>query len=226
MNEHTFDERSELDTSLAATVVAKLKIAIDTRGHATLVVSGGSTPIGLLACLAESNLAWEKVTVMLADERWVPRDHANSNEQLVKKLLVTDRADNAQLLSLITGYPDIPANLAQLNQQLANIDEFDVVILGMGLDGHTASLFPDAPELAEGLTTTQDALMTFPHSAPHARITLSCNRLRNTGFGVVHFVGENKLEILNEARRKNDPLIYPIVSFLTGDNSFEVYYAS
>lgn len=225
MPEHRFDKPSELDAALAATVAAKLKAAIDARDHAVLVVSGGSTPKGLFTCLAESSLAWEKVTVLLADERWVPHAHKDCNERLVQKHLLVGKACGATLLSLVAGYPDMSANLAQVKQLLANIGTFDVVILGMGLDGHTASLFPDAPELAEGLATTEGTLMTFPRKASHSRITLSYRRLRDTSFGVVHIVGQNKLSVLDQARRQNNQLAHPVVSFLGGDNPFEVYFA-
>ncbi len=225
MPEQTFVNPSELDAALAATVVSKLQSAIDTRGEAFFVISGGGTPKGLFARLAVSELAWEKVTVLLADERWVSRDHTDCNERMVREHLIVEQARDAQLLSLIDGYPDTAANLVKVKQQLADIGSFDVVILGMGLDGHTASLFPDAPELVVGLETAEPALMTSPKSARHARISLSRQRLNDTRFGIIHIVGEEKRVVLRDAVASEDRLAYPILNFLTNESPFTVFFA-
>lgn len=225
MPEHRFDTPQDLDAALAAAVTSRLEAAITARGHAYLVVSGGSTPRGFFTRLAKASLTWENVTILLADERWVPATHEDSNERMVRKHLLENRAHSAAFLSLVGGYPDEPANLSTVKQQLATMGTFDVVILGMGLDGHTASLFPDAPELAEALATSQDAIMTHPQNAPHSRVTLSRSRLGNTRFGVVHIVGQDKLSVLAEAQQINDCMAHPVVSFFEGDNPFEVYYA-
>ncbi|MEP4487185.1 MAG: 6-phosphogluconolactonase [Halioglobus sp.] len=225
MSEEIFANPPALDAALAAAIVAALESAIDVRGKAYLVVSGGSTPIGLFKCLAASDLAWSNVTVLLADERWVPHDHADCNEAMVRKNLLTGNARHAQLLSLTEKYPDTPANLVFVNQQLANVGTFDVVILGMGLDAHTASLFPDAPELNEGLETTEPALMTTPQAAAHSRISLSRKRILDTRLGVIHIVGQDKLAVLSNAVASDDCEAYPIVNFLNCSNPFTVYFA-
>ena len=225
MREHKFENPAVLDDSLASAVVARLEGGIAARGHAFLVVSGGSTPRGLFTRLAQSKLAWDKVTVLLADERWVPPDHEDCNERMVREHLLVGNASEAQLLSLVSDYPDVATNLARVKELLASVGTFDVVILGMGLDGHTASLFPDAPELAEGLATSEDALMTYPGAAPHARITLSYHRLRDTGFGVLHIVGQAKRLVLDDALGQCDSMIHPVLGFVSGENPFEVYYA-
>jgi 6-phosphogluconolactonase len=225
VSDRRFDNASTLDATLAAEIASRLKLALDARDRAYLVVSGGSTPKGLFAALATSELAWSKVTVLLADERWVPHDHADCNERMVREHLLVGKASKARLLSLIGGYPDTAANLAATNAKLADIGAFDVVILGMGLDGHTASLFPDAPELTEGLETAQPALMTSPQAAPHARISLSRKRILDTHYGVLHIVGEDKLTVLNDAIASDDHLAYPILNFVTGNDPFAVFFA-
>ena len=225
MHEETFTNTSELDAALAADIVLRLASALDARGKAYLVVSGGSTPKGLFGCLAASDLEWSKVTVLLADERWVPDDHTDCNERMVREHLLTGKAQNAQLLSLNEGYPDTAANLAIVNSALANIGAFDVVVLGMGLDGHTASLFPQAPELTEGLETDNPALMTSPQTAPHARISLSRKRILDTHYGVLHIVGEDKRAVLNDALASDDHLTYPVLNFLRGSDAFALFYA-
>ncbi len=225
MSKQRFENRVALDRALAATVVTRLQAAIEARDQAFLILSGGSTPLGLFKVLAESELPWHKVTLILADERWVPPDHQDCNERMVREHLLKGKAGDARLLSLIEAYPDRAANLATVKRRLAEIATFDVVILGMGADGHTASLFPDAPELAEGLETTEPALMTSPQLAPHARISLSRKRLSDTRYGVIHIVGQEKCSVLEHAIASNDPLAYPILNFTAGDTSFDVYFA-
>lgn len=225
MPERRFENPAALDAALAMEVAERLQAAIVARDQASLVVSGGSTPLGLFQALAGCELAWHKVTVLLADERWVPHDHIDCNERMVREHLLTGPAQLANLVSLIDGYPDAAANLATVRQQLAAMGSFDVVILGMGLDGHTASLFPDAPELREGLQTPEPALMTSPQRAPHERISLSLQRLQNTRHGVVHIVGEDKMSVLEQALGSDDRLAYPILNFVTGATPFTVYFA-
>lgn len=225
MPERRFENPAALDAALARDVAERLRAAIATRDKASLVVSGGSTPKGLFQALARYELAWHKVTVLLADERWVPHDHVDCNERMVREHLLTGQARQARLLSLIDGYPDSAANLAAVRQRLAAMDSFDVVVLGMGLDGHTASLFPDAPQLREGLQTTEPVLMTSPQLAPHERISLSLRRLQDTRHGVVHIVGEDKMSVLEQALGSDDHLAYPILNFVTGAARFTVYFA-
>mgnify|MGYP002395166892 CR=1 FL=1 len=225
MSEHHFANTSELDAALAQRVAEQLNSAINERDQATLVLSGGSTPKGLFAHLSKTPLAWDKVTILLADERWVAATHADSNERLVREALLTDRAASAKFLSLVGHYPNTDINLLAVNSALSTLAQFDVVILGMGTDGHTASLFPCAAELEAGLTTDADALMVTPTTAPHQRISLSKQRLRNTALGLLHIVGDDKREVLTTARNDGDKHRYPILNFVDEAPAFEVWWA-
>lgn len=225
MSEHNFASTRELDAALAQRVATQLSAAISERDQATLVLSGGSTPKGLFAHLSKTPLAWNKVTVLLADERWVAATHADSNERLVREVLLTDCAASARFLSLVGHYPNAEINLVAVNSALATLDQFDVVILGMGADGHTASLFPCAAELEAGLTTDADALMVTPTTAPHQRISLSKQRLRNTALGLLHIVGDDKREVLAAAINDGDKRAYPILNFVAEAPAFEVWWA-
>jgi len=225
MSEHNFGNTNALDAALAQRVAAQLTAAISERDYATLVLSGGSTPKGLFAHLSKTPLAWDKVTILLADERWVAATHADSNERLVREALLTDCAAAARFLSLVGHYPNIDINLVAVNSALATLDQFDVVILGMGTDGHTASLFPCAAELEAGLKTDADALMVTPTTAPHQRISLSKQRLRNTALGLLHIVGDDKREVLAAAINDGDKHAYPILNFVAEAPVFEVWWA-
>lgn len=225
MSDTHFSHVEALDRALANTVVTTLTTAIKDRGRAYMVVSGGSTPKGLFNVLAQTDLPWSSVTLTLADERWLPANHVDSNEGMLRRELLTAKASAAQFISLLTAYPDTDKTVAQVCTQLDAIDRYDLVILGMGNDKHTASLFPCAPELPEGLSTEASALMVHPVTAPHARLSQSRIKLLNARRGIVHVVGASKLKTLAEARQSADPLLAPISAFLTTPNPFEVWSA-
>ena len=221
---YTFDDRETLDQALAEHVTSKLAQGISARGVAHLVVSGGSTPAALFSLLADADLAWQHVVVMLADDRWVPADHEDSNERLVRETLLTGRAKQAQFLSLLPTPDDEVANLAGLSTLLRSVPRFDVVLLGMGEDAHTASLFPCASALKEGLTTDAGALVTRPRSAPHQRVSLSRRRLEMTDCGVIHIVGQNKKSVLEAAIKSGDEMRHPVSAFW-GRSGFDCWWA-
>jgi len=221
---YTFDDRETLDQALAEHVTSKLAQGISARGVAHLVVSGGSTPAALFSLLADADLAWQHVVVMLADDRWVPADHDDSNERLVRETLLTGRAKQAQFLSLLPTPDDEVVNLAGLSTLLRSVPRFDVVLLGMGEDAHTASLFPCASALKEGLTTDAGALITRPRTAPHQRVSMSRRRLEMTDCGVIHIVGQNKKSVLEAAIKSGDEMRHPISAFW-GPSGFDCWWA-
>ena len=221
---YTFDDRETLDQALAEHVTSKLAQGISARGVAHLVVSGGSTPAALFSLLADADLAWQHEVVMLADDRWVPAAHEDSNERLVRETLLTGRAKQAQFLSLLPTPDDEVANLAGLSTLLRSVSRFDVVLLGMGDDAHTASLFPCASALKEGLTTDAGALVTRPRTAPHQRVSMSRRRLEMTDCGVIHIVGQNKKSVLEAAIKSGDEMRHPISAFW-GPSGFDCWWA-
>ena len=221
---YTFDDREKLDQALAEHVQSKLAQGISARGAAHLVVSGGSTPAALFSLLADADLEWQHVVVMLADDRWVPADHEDSNERLVREMLLAGRAKQAQFLSLLPTPNDEVANLAGLSTVLRSMPRFDVVLLGMGEDAHTASLFPCASALKEGLTTDAGALVTRPQTAPHQRVSMSRRRLEMTDCGVIHIVGQNKKSVLEAAIKSGDEMRHPISAFW-GPSGFDCWWA-
>ena len=221
---HAFPDRESLDEALAAYVVSRLQQGITERGTAHLVVSGGSTPINLFSILADADVEWGRVVVLLADERWVQVDHEDSNERLVRETLLTGKAKSAQFLSLLPTPDDEITNISGLSTLLRSLPRFDVVLLGMGEDAHTASLFPCSTALREGLTTEQGALITRPRNAPHQRVSMSKRRLQATEHGVIHIVGERKKTVLEMARKSEDETRYPISAFL-GPVGFDCWWA-
>jgi 6-phosphogluconolactonase len=203
MNEwNRFDSRATLDQELATFAEKTLAEAIKTRGHGYLVVSGGSTPMGFFQALSQNQtLDWSKVTVTLADERWVAPDHADSNEALVYENLLQNVASGAHFVSLYSGDDTPEIGVVTLDAKFSALPTFDLVILGMGGDAHTASLFPNTPALTRGLDpqSPHALIAVHPTTAPHARISMTLARLLRTQNLVLHITGTNKAEVFERA---------------------------
>jgi 6-phosphogluconolactonase len=193
---------ADQDQALADMVSGRLAAAIAARGSASLVVSGGRTPLGLFDLLSMVALRWESVTVTLADERWVDRAHGDSNERLVRAHLLRNAAAAANFVSLKNAAATPEEGVAETAAALAKVRRpFDVVLLGMGEDGHTASLFPAAPELADGLSPTAmwPCLAVNPPHAPHARMSLTLGTLLDSRSIIVQLTGAAKRQVIERA---------------------------
>ena len=201
--EYIIDESTAtLAIRLAEDVARILQRAVAERGKATLVVSGGSTPVPFFKALQNQSLPWNQITVTLADERWVPTDHKDSNEKLVREHLLSGAAVDAHFVSLFDD--GVPPDAAQdaCDQRVQAMDlPFDVVILGMGDDGHTASLFPDADGLMDAVDLNLARLCRSmqPPAAPHPRMTLTLKALVSTRHLLLHITGAKKREVLEYA---------------------------
>ena len=186
---------------LSDDVAAMLAQAIDEKGDASLVVSGGSTPLPFFKALSVRQLNWSKVKITLADERWVPFESEDSNERFVKENLLVNEASGARFQSLYVDGLGAKAALPKLETSIATIARpFTVVILGMGGDGHTASLFPDTPGLEDAmdLTSARSVAVLEPASVEQTRITLTRRALLDSSHLVVHITGAAKRNLLND----------------------------
>jgi 6-phosphogluconolactonase len=229
LNIKEFENTSALDIALADEVAMYLKQSIDQQGSASLVVSGGRTPLGFFHTLSQQSLDWSKVVVTLADERWVDADHKDSNEKLVRENLLINNANQAQFLALKNSSETASEGCAELEKALASLNEFSVVILGMGDDGHTASLFPGSTTLDTGLDMHSglNCIAVTPLDAPHERMSLTLPRLLNCNFLVVHISGSNKQKVLQQAQAGTSITELPIRSILQQDISpVTVYWAA
>lgn len=199
---------------LAESIANELRAAIAERGQASLAVSGGKSPIVLFEQLRTAALDWSKVIVTLVDERCVPHDHADSNTALVRKHLLQDAAAAATFVPL---FDAVPANLddaallnmvASANQRLSALQfPLDVLVLGMGEDGHTASLFPAAPGLEEALASPGPTAWVRPATAPHARLTLTLPVLLMARHVHLPLSGDNKLKVYQAATKGANPAL-------------------
>ena len=191
-----------LAEALAAAVGDDLRAGIATRGRATLVLSGGTTPRRFLEALSSQALSWREVTITLADERCVAPDDARSNERLVRDNLLHGAAAAATFVPLYVSHADPESGIVEIAANVATLPlPFDVVVLGMGSDGHCASLFPGGDRLAEALHPDGVARV-LPMRAPAAeepRMTLTLSSLKQTRAMYLHIEGAQKKDILERA---------------------------
>lgn len=223
---HQFDSKTDLHNSLIQRIGKELNAGIAENGTASMVVSGGSTPKALFEKLSHVDLPWEKVTISLVDERWVDPEHKDSNEYLVKTHLLKNNAKSASFIGLKNRAETAKTGVAQCLKEISVFSiPFDVVILGMGDDGHTASFFPGAAALDEALSTDDACIALMPPKAPYERITLSRNRLLDTRSLLLHIEGENKYHVYLEALKDGSTEAMPIRAMIRQDIlPLEVYY--
>jgi len=188
--------------ALATAVAGELAAALAARGAASLVVSGGRTPALMFARLATQPLDWSRVQITLADERWVGFDHPASNERLVRMDLLRGAAAAARLIGMKNDAVSPGAGAAAAWATIGAMPQpFDVVLLGMGDDGHTASLFPGSAELAAGLDrqAPPGCLGVRPVAAPFPRLTLNLSALLNARRICVQISGAGKWQVYERA---------------------------
>lgn len=213
--ENIFDSRDAASAAAAAHIVEALARRLDVQGEASLVVSGGSSPAGVFAALSRAALAWSDVHVIMSDERWVPPDHADSNERLVRDTLLTGAAQDATLLPFFAPGTAIEARCDALNDELRLAPfPFACALLGMGEDGHFASLFPDADNLAEGLDVDSSRLCipVITAASEHPRLSLTLSALSRSDEILLLIFGERKREIYETA--KQDANGFPVSHLL------------
>lgn len=217
--EHLCANSDDLASQLAHALAHQLRNALRARPTALLAVSGGRSPIALFQQLSQQPLDWARVQVLLADERCVPHGHADSNTTLVRQHLLQGAAAQACLIPFFeTWAPDAsPSDLARrANERLATLPwPLDALVLGMGDDGHTASLFPGAPGLAAALTSAGPVACTHPATAGHARLTLTLPVLCAARYTALSIAGSAKRTVYLRALQGPDAAL-PVSLVLHG----------
>lgn len=212
-----FSSKAELDNVLANFVAKELSQAIAKKGKASLAVSGGSTPKGFFEALSLIDLPWKKVTVTLADERWVDIHDDASNTRLVHENLLVNNAKEAKFFHVKQSGELTEACLEEMANAASNtLLPLDVLILGMGEDGHTASLFPCSEQIEQGLSLENDRVLmkVKPATAPHDRITFTLKALLNSKNTILHIAGAGKKTVLDKALSDDNAFEMPIRAFL------------
>jgi 6-phosphogluconolactonase len=210
-----FDRLDDLIDHLATDIVRRLSEAVAARGAASLVAPGGSTPGRLFDALARMDAPWDKVQVTGTDERWLACGHPDTHETLVRTRLLTGRAAGAHYIPLKTGSPTPAGAEPLVESALSRMPRpFDVTLVGMGDDGHIASLFPHADGLAAALDPFSPLLVASFHVPTAAgspdRLSLSLSALLESRFLGVLIAGDSKLATLKRAEAGEDALEMPI----------------
>lgn len=203
MVENIFQNTGILVSQLADQISQSLLKSIVAHGRASLVVSGGSTPKALFKELSALDIPWQDVVITLVDERWVDPADPASNEQLVRRYLLQDRAAAAIFIGLKNSFPTAAQGEAQCEQELRKIPQpFTVLILGMGNDGHTASLFPGSAQLAAAtdMNSGKNCMAVTPADAPHERMTLTLPAILSSQEIILHIAGQEKKVVLAKAQ--------------------------
>jgi 6-phosphogluconolactonase len=199
-----FPDRKRLFLGLCSDLYERLDVIIQKRRKASLALAGGTTPGPLYDQLASLPLAWEKVTVTLTDERWVSPEDPASNEWLVRDTLIKRRASGVTLIPFKTGHAKAGGGANVTEKRIASLMPFDICLLGMGPDGHVASLIPGAEGYAAAADPANPRKVAGVHLEGAAgspeRMTLTLSGILSSRRIVLLFMGQDKLTIYNEAK--------------------------
>lgn len=200
--EYLFENREAASIAAAARIADALQRRLNAGQSASLVVSGGTTPGRCFAALAARDIDWRNVGVLASDDRWVPPDHDDSNEKLIRETLLVGKAKDADFLPFYAEDTSVEDRCEELHDdiRLAPLP-FACALLGMGADGHFASLFPDAENLADGLNVDSQTLCIPVRTAasPYARISLTLSALSRSDEIVLLFFGDDKRAVYEAA---------------------------
>lgn len=209
-----YPDREMLALSLADRMASQLAQHLRAHDRASLCVPGGTSPMPIFETVSGADLDWNRITVFLNDERWVDGEHKRSNSRLLHRHLLRDRAAAADYIDLYTAQPTPEEAEAALADRIAPHLPITVLLLGMGNDMHTASLFPGGDRLAEGLAADAPTVIAMrADGAGEPRITLTRPALSGAIHQHLLITGPEKREALERAQ-KMDPQQAPIRAFL------------
>lgn len=213
--EEFFSSRALASRAAARHIIEALGRRLANSPRASLIVSGGSTPEDCFKILADTELDWHRVDILPSDERCVYAKHDASNEGMIRRLLITNCAADANLM------PMFDEELMAEDQCFANEKNlesvprpFAISLLGMGADGHFASLFPDTEGLAEGLNpnSSRYCMLVNTAASQHPRISLTMPALLDSTEILLLFFGDTKREVYEQAKQPGS--VYPLSKLL------------
>ncbi len=207
--------RSAAARALATAVADSIRGCEAGEQRARIVLCGGSSPIEMFGFLADQAVPWDQVTVMPSDERWVAPDHPDSNERVLRETLLQGPATSAQVWGLYRAQATPGQAVAEINHDLASVQTpFEHVVLGMGSDGHTASIFPHAANIEELLASCERVVVPELPTDETPRISLSVPCLVYSRAISILFFGDDKRAVFDRAAAGAPPTSLPIASIL------------
>ena len=210
MNFVAYPDREALMIGLAGAIAGDLSEYLHREGRASFCVPGGTTPGPVFDILSGVSLDWANVVVFLNDERWVDETNPRSNTRLIRERLLRDKAAAANLAPLYAQFPRPEEALDLLSDGIAPHLPISVLLLGMGADMHTASLFPGADLLAQALAKNAPVLMALrAESAGEPRITLTAPVLAGAKHIHILITGAEKRTAI-EAAAHLSPMLAPV----------------
>jgi len=223
---YSANNSESLASDLCQSIGEILTEAIRKRGRASMAVSGGSTPILLFKEFSLLSIDWTKIDLTLVDDRWVDAKNSDSNELLVRTHLIKNKAAQVNFIPLKNDAKTAKEGQINSEEMLRKITlPFDVVVLGMGSDGHTASLFPCSDELPEAmnLNNSNYLISTSPKTASYQRLSLTARVIFDSKNIFLHLNGSSKLHTLESAMEYKDSNKMPIYKFL--ENGLSIYWS-
>lgn len=207
----------DLADAIVQQIVHDLETALTQDGKASLIVPGGTTPVAVFERLAITSIAWEKITVIPCDERWINTTHKDSNEGLIRRHLLKEKAAKAQFVGFYRPTSS-PADAIMLVRHSLNTIKrpFSSVFLGMGADGHFASLFPGRKETLTALlpNATEDIMVLSEPANGYPRMGLTLSCLTDCRHILLALSGKEKHGTLNNAIDDTTKNTYPIAALL------------
>ena len=210
-----FDDEHAHSLALSQALQASLQDLLAHQARVVLALSGGQSPRAMMALLSQADLDWSRVTVQWVDERLLTRHHPDSNSELIESVLLQNQAAQAQWHNCLprpqgeARVLDDAEQQAVLQAALMTYQTPDVVVLGMGMDGHTASLFADAPQFAAAMDRhqVQPLMIVEPPSAPYARISMTLAAILQAKTLYIAAYGAQKQALLQQALLTEEALL-------------------
>ena len=230
MRIEVFEHTRGLNEAAAGAVVSALETGVRLHGTASLAAPGGGSPGPVYDLMALAPLEWRRVRVTLSDERWVDPSSPDSNARLVRERLLKHRAAEAVFHPLRNGEPDPDTAARHVSALFHSWPPLDVVMLGMGEDGHVASLFPGSPALDLGLDPAAPACIAVPagegRPPPQARLSLTIRGLVTAGLVVILSSGEAKRAVLERALQGGDAHELPVRAVLQSARAVRILWTA
>jgi 6-phosphogluconolactonase len=221
MSTNIFNSQNEQLTALIDNLTHQIKNLLLKQPQVVIAVSGGKSPIELFKRLSQVSLPWQQIIITLVDERVTDTNSIDSNEYLVKKYLLQNRAIPAKFIGLV----DMRLSVSEMVAAATDVPHIDIAILGMGEDGHTASLFLDCEKFVQATSLTNSAryISTNSLSAKYARISLTLSGLIAIKSLYLVINGESKFKVYNQAL-KGENMDYPISLVLHSRSDVVTYW--